>query len=107
MSPLEAQCRVIAAALEDLKAEDTVMLNLKAKCSFADRMFVASGRSQRHVGSLADRVVDALKKSGRPPISVEGKGSCDWVLIDAGDVVVHIFRPEVRQFYNIEKMWAL
>jgi ribosome-associated protein len=68
---------------------------------------VASGRAPRHVSALADYVADMLKKMGIPPLSIEGKESGDWVLIDAGDIVVHIFRPEVRQFYNIEKMWAL
>ena len=104
---LEKQCAIIAHALEDNKAEDIVMIDLAAKCSFADRMFVASARSQRHVSALADHVADALKKAGQPVLSIEGKDSCDWVLIDAGDVIIHIFRPEVRQFYNIEKMWAI
>ena len=106
-SALEKQCGIIAHALDDNKAEDVSMIDLAAKCSFADRMFVASGRSQRHVSALADHVADALKKAGTPVLSIEGKDSCDWVLIDAGDIIVHIFRPEVRQFYNIEKMWAL
>lgn len=70
-------------------------------------MIVASGRAPRHVSALADYVADMLKKEGNPPLSVEGKETGDWVLIDAGDVVVHIFRPEIRQFYNIEKMWTL
>ncbi len=70
-------------------------------------MIVASGRAPRHVVALADYVGDMLKKSGIPPLSVEGKETGDWVLIDAGDIVVHIFRPEIRQFYNIEKMWAI
>ncbi len=70
-------------------------------------MVVASGRSARHVASLADHVVDDLRKAGGSVMSVEGKDTGDWVLIDAGDVVVHIFRPEIRQFYNIEKMWAI
>ncbi len=70
-------------------------------------MVVASGRSARHVSSLADHVVDDLRKAGGHVMSVEGKETGDWVLIDAGDVVVHIFRPEIRQFYNIEKMWAI
>lgn len=70
-------------------------------------MVVASGRSARHVASLADHVVDDLRKAGGNIMSVEGKDTGDWVLIDAGDVVVHIFRPEIRQFYNIEKMWAI
>jgi ribosome-associated protein len=70
-------------------------------------MVVASGRSARHVSSLADQVVDDLRKAGGHVMSVEGQETGDWVLIDAGDVVVHIFRPEIRQFYNIEKMWAI
>ena len=70
-------------------------------------MVVASGRSARHVAALAEHVVDDLRKAGGHVMSVEGKDTGDWVLIDAGDVVVHIFRPEIRQFYNIEKMWAI
>lgn len=107
VSAFEQQCKIISAALEDNKAEDIVELNISDKCSFADRMFVASGRAQRHVAALADHVANALKKIGVQPMSIEGKDSGDWVLIDVGNVIVHIFRPEVRQFYNIEKMWAL
>lgn len=106
-SPSAKQCALIAKILDDNKAEEIVSLDLANKCSFADFMVVASGRSQRHVAALADHVADALKKAGTPPLNVEGKDSADWVLIDAGDVVVHLFRPEVRQFYNIEKMWAI
>ena len=89
-----------------MKAEDIVTIDLTGKSSIADRMVVASGRSSRHVGSVADDVVEHLKKSGLSGIRVEGQPHCDWVLIDAGDVIVHVFRPEVRDFYNIEKMWA-
>jgi ribosome-associated protein len=89
-----------------MKAEDTVTIDLSGKAAFADCMVVASGRSNRHVGSVADRVVEDLKKAGATGIRVEGMRHCDWVLIDAGDVVVHVFRPEVRAFYDIEKMWA-
>lgn len=103
----EALCKHIQKILDTNKAENIVTLNLRNKCSFADFMIVASGRAPRHVSALADYVADMLKKSGTPPLSVEGKESGDWVLIDAGDIVVHIFRPEVRQFYNIEKMWAI
>ena len=70
-------------------------------------MVVASGTSARHVGALADHVVESLKKMGLEPLSVEGKEACDWVLVDAGDVVVHIFRPEARGYYNLEKMWSV
>ncbi len=93
-------------ALDDNKGEEIVALSLTGKCSFADAMIVASGRSPRHVSALADHVIDAIKKTGYTPPPAEGKDTGDWVLIDAGDVVVHIFRPEVRQFYNIEKMWS-
>lgn len=102
-----ALCKKIALVLDTNKAEEITTLSLRDKCSFADYMIIASGRAPRHVSALADYVADMLKKTGIPPLSVEGKESGDWVLIDAGDIVVHIFRPEVRQFYNIEKMWSL
>lgn len=70
-------------------------------------MVIASGTSQRHVGSLADRVVETLKHAGYEHVTVEGKELCDWVLVDAGDIVVHIFRPEARSYYNLEKMWSV
>jgi ribosome-associated protein len=97
---------LINACLEDIKAEDTVTIDLSGKTSIADAMVVTSGRSNRHVSACADRVVEGLKKAGVGDIRVEGMPHCDWVLIDAGDVIVHIFRPEVRAFYNLEKMWA-
>ena len=106
-SPVAALAQRLAKVIDDNKGEEIVTLNLKDKCSFADFMIVASGRAPRHVVALADYVADALKKNGTPALSIEGKESGDWVLIDAGDIVVHIFRPEVRHFYNIEKMWAL
>lgn len=100
-------CKLITKALDTNKAEDISALDLHDKCSFADFMVVASGRSARHVSSLADYVTKALKEAQMPILSVEGKETGDWVLIDTGDVVVHIFRPEVRDFYNLEKMWAI
>ena len=103
----EVLCKKIVSILDTNKGEDITTLALRDKCSFADFMIVASGRAPRHVSALADYVADYLKKSGTPPLSIEGKESGDWVLIDAGDIVVHIFRPEVREFYNIEKMWAM
>jgi ribosome-associated protein len=89
-----------------MKAEDTVELDLVGKTSIADTMFVTSGRSHRHVGAIADRIIKELKEKGFGNARVEGMPACDWVLIDAGDVLVHIFRPEVRGFYNLEKMWG-
>jgi ribosome-associated protein len=97
---------VVLERLDEMKAEDIVTINLTGKTSIADTMVVASGRSSRHVGSVADDVVEHLKKSGLKQVRVEGQPHCDWVLIDAGDVIVHVFRPEVREFYAIEKMWA-
>jgi len=97
----------VLASLEDSKAEDIVSINLTGKTSIADTMIVASGRSNTHVGAIADRVLKALKEVGAPAKRVEGLPYCDWVLVDAGDIIVHIFRPEVRQFYNLEKMWGM
>jgi len=97
---------LVLASLDDMKAEDTVAIDLSVKTTIADSMVVTSGRSQRHVGSIADRVLKDLAKAGVPDAKVEGMRHCDWVLIDAGDVIVHVFRPEVRAFYNLEKMWA-
>jgi ribosome-associated protein len=94
------------ASLEDSKAEDITAINVTGKSSLADHMVVATGRSNRHVGAIADRIVEDLNKVGVRGIKVEGLPHCDWVLIDAGDVIVHVFRPEVRLFYNIEKMWS-
>ena len=88
-----------------MKAEDTTSIDLRGKTTIADTMVVTSGRSNRHVGAVADRVLDDLRKAGAKA-RVEGMPHCDWVLIDAGDVIVHVFRPEVREFYNLEKMWA-
>ena len=93
--------------LDDDKAQDIVRIDLKDKSSVADALIVASGRSHRHVGALADHVLRALKEAGYGRCRVEGLPHCDWVLIDAGDVIVHLFRPEVRSFYNIEKIWAV
>ena len=98
---------LIVDRLDDDKAQDIVCIDLKGKSSVADTLIIASGRSHRHVGALADHVMRALKDAGHGKAKVEGLPACDWVLIDCGDVVVHIFRPEVRTFYNIEKMWSL
>jgi ribosome-associated protein len=89
-----------------MKAEDTVTINLTGKSTIGDYMVVTSGRSNRHVGAMADHVLKDLDEAGLPGVRVEGMRNCDWVLIDAGDVIVHVFRPEVRAFYGLEKMWA-
>jgi ribosome-associated protein len=98
---------MILTRLDDDKAQDIVVIDLKDKSSVADTMIVASGRSHRHVGALADHILRALKDAGHGKARVEGLPHCDWVLIDAGDVIVHLFRPEVRSFYNIEKIWSV
>jgi ribosome-associated protein len=98
--------RAVVKELEDVKAEDIVVIALSGKSDIADYMIVASGRSQRQVGAAAERIRKAVKAlSGRAP-AIEGLPACDWVLIDSGDVIVHVFRPEVREFYNLEKMWS-
>jgi len=99
--------RLILNRLDDEKAQDVVFIDLREKSSVADGMIVASGRSHRHVGAMADHLLRALKDAGRGRARVEGLPHCDWVLIDAGDVIVHLFRPEVRAFYNIEKIWSV
>jgi ribosome-associated protein len=100
-----AALKVVLQALEDAKAEDIVPIDITGKTPLADHMVVASGRSQRHVCAIADRLLADLKDAGARSVRVEGQRAGDWVLIDAGDVIAHIFRPEIRVFYNIEKMW--
>jgi ribosome-associated protein len=89
-----------------MKAEDITTIDLAGKTSIGDYMVVASGRSQRHVSAVADNVVEKVEEAGVHRVRVEGLKQSDWVLIDAGDVIVHVFRPEVRGFYNLEKMWS-
>lgn len=98
--------RTILTALDDLKAEDVVSIELHGKTTLADIMIIATGRSNVHVGALAERVIKAFKDAGITP-RAEGLQAGDWVLIDGGDTIVHIFRPEVRLFYNLEKMWGV
>ncbi len=95
----------VLASLEDSKAENIVSIDIQGKSSLGDYMVVASGRSHRHVAAAADHLIKALKDAGHGNARVEGLAGADWVLIDAGDVIVHVFRPEVRDFYNLEKMW--
>ena len=98
---------LILSRLDDDKAQDVVFIDLKGKSPVADGLIVASGRSQRHVGAMADHLLRSLKEAGYGKCRVEGMPNADWVLIDAGDVIVHLFRPEVRSFYNIEKIWSV
>ncbi|WP_145397844.1 ribosome silencing factor [Paracoccus sulfuroxidans] len=95
----------ILASLEDDKAEDVVSIDLRGRSAMADHMVVASGRSSRQVASIAEKLVERLKEQTGRTARVEGKATGDWVLIDTDDVIVHVFRPEVREFYQLEKMW--
>lgn len=97
---------LILTELDDDKAEDVVTIPLAGKSEIADAMVIASGRSQRHVGAIADKIIRHLKEAGFGTARAEGMPACDWVLIDAQDVIVHLFRPEVRAFYNLERIWS-
>jgi len=92
--------------LDDDRAEDVAAIDLTGKSSVTDVMVVASGRSGRHVGAMADHLLRRLNETGHGTVHVEGLKTCDWVLLDAGDVIVHLFRPEVRAFYNLERLWS-
>ncbi|MBB1490172.1 MULTISPECIES: ribosome silencing factor [unclassified Paracoccus (in: a-proteobacteria)] len=95
----------ILASLDDDKAEDVVTIDLRGRSAMADHMVIASGRNARQVASIAEKLVDRLKHEAGRQARIEGKDTGDWVLIDADDVIVHVFRPEVREFYQLEKMW--
>ncbi len=101
----EALLERVLSSLEDDKAEDIARIDLRGKSSVADWMVVASGRSSRQVAAISEKLVERLKQDHGIGCKVEGKDVGDWVLIDAGDVIVHVFRPEVRDFYQLEKMW--
>ncbi|MGB0935298.1 MAG: ribosome silencing factor [Alphaproteobacteria bacterium] len=103
----EDLCQSIKTFLDFRKAEDIVCIDIRGKSSIADYMVVASGTSQRHLQTTADLLKQHLHESGIKPVTVEGAAQSDWVLLDAGDIIVHLFRPEVRSFYNLEKMWSL
>jgi ribosome-associated protein len=96
----------ILAWLDDAKAEEIVTIDIKNKSSIGDFMVIATGRSDRHVGAIAEQLQRHLKDEGHGRMRAEGMPQCDWVLIDTGDIIVHLFRPEVREFYNLEKMWS-
>jgi ribosome-associated protein len=104
-TPATSQLDTVLASLEDSKAENIVAIDIRRKSSLGDHMVVASGRSHRHVAAVAEHLLKALKESGINDARVEGLAGADWVLIDSGDIIVHVFRPEVREFYNLEKMW--
>lgn len=101
----EEALKIVLASLEDSKAEETLPIDISGKSPLFDHIVVTTGRSHRHVSAIADHLLRDVKTAGLGRASVEGLPACDWVLVDTGDVVVHIFRPEVREFYNIEKIW--
>ena len=97
----------VLQSLEDDKAIDTAVVDLEGKTTIADYMVVASGTSQRHIGSMADKLMARLKAAGITDLAAEGLAESGWVLIDAGDVIVHLFRAETRSFYDIERLWSV
>ncbi|WP_333826995.1 ribosome silencing factor [Pararhodobacter sp.] len=103
----DAILELVLQSLDDDKAEELVQIDLRGRSSVADHMVICSGRSSRQVAAIAGKLLDRLKETFRISARVEGKETGDWVLIDTGDVVVHVFRPEVREFYQLEKMWQM
>ena len=103
---VEALHALILHQLDEDQAQETISIPLAGKSSIADHMVIASGRSTRHVSAIADKLAQRIKQETGRPVRVEGLPNADWVLIDAGDVIVHLFRPEVRTFYNLERMWG-
>jgi ribosome-associated protein len=97
---------LVMSQLDDDQAQEIVSIPLAGKSSIADHMVIASGRSTRQVAAMAQKLAERIKQSGFGPVRLEGLPAADWVVIDAGDVVVHLFRPEVRSFYNLERMWS-
>lgn len=104
--PVDALHALILASLDDDQAVETISIPLAGKSSIADFMVIASGKSTRQVASMANKIAQKIKETTGERVSIEGLPTADWVLIDAGDVIVHLFRPEVRSFYNLERMWA-
>ena len=104
---LEELRQLVINAIEDLKGEDIIELNVKDQTSFTDLMIIVSGTSNRHVKSIASNVVEEAKKAGVRPLGVEGEDQAEWVLVDLGDIVVHVMQPHIREFYGLEKLWGL
>jgi len=97
---------LIETSLADDKAIDVAIIDLAGKTAFADAMVIATGSSQRHIAAMAQHVLERLKAAGMPGLGAEGRGQSDWVLIDAGDVIVHLFKGETRRFYDLERLWG-
>jgi ribosome-associated protein len=101
----ESLCSFVKDILESHKGADILSIDLRGKSSIADFLVIASGTSRRHVSALSQHVKDGVEEKGLKPLSIEGVPQCDWALLDLGDVIVHVFYPEIRAFYNLEKMW--
>ncbi len=106
IDPVENLHNLIMTSLDDDQAVEIISIPLAGKSSIADHMVIASGRSTRQVASMANKIADKIKQTSGHRVNIEGLPTADWVLIDAGDVIVHLFRPEVRSFYNLERMWG-
>ena len=98
---------VVISSLKEFKAQDIIKIDLEGKTNMADFMLIASGTSSRQIRAIAENTVTAIKKNSNVNVNIEGLNQGDWVLIDGGDIIVHLFRPEVREFYNLEKMWKV
>ena len=107
MTDLNALKAVVMDALDDMKAKDIVCLDVKPLTSVADLMVVASGTSSRHVKSIADRIRERVRDAGFKPLGVEGEEAAEWVLVDLGDIIVHVMQPDTRRFYDLEKLWSM
>lgn len=107
MTELNQLKAIVLDALDDLKAKDIVILDVKPLTSVADLMIVASGTSNRHVKSIADRVRERVREGGFKPLGVEGEDAGEWVLVDLGDIILHIMLPDTRRFYDLEKLWSM
>jgi ribosome-associated protein len=103
---IEELKQLILTSLEDMKAENIVELDVNGKTSVTDLLIIASGTSSRHVKSIASNVAVEAKKQGNQPLGIEGEGQGEWVLVDMGDIIVHVMQPHVRQFYDLEKLWS-
>jgi len=105
--PVDHLRQRVLAALDELKAKDVHEVDVRGKASFADFLIIASGTSTRHVKSIADEVVKYAKKAGMMPLGVEGQREAEWVLVDLGDIVVHVMLPRIREFYGLERLWTV
>ena len=107
VSDSDLLCERVLAALEELKAKEVRVIDVRGKTSVADMLVIASGTSTRHVKALADEVVRFVKQAGMFPLGVEGQTEAEWVLVDLGDVIVHVMLPRIREFYGLERLWSV